>query len=641
MASIGGIPQIPLEQLLAAAEPVIQAAIEEDLKQGDPTSEAIDVNDVKLRTVIRAKADGVIAGLPVAKRVFSIVDERIDFTALVQDGCEVLAGEPLAEVLGPCGAVLSAERTALNFLQRMSGIATLTRNYVDLIAMTDTVLLDTRKTGPGLRSLDKYAVRMGGGVNHRQNLAELGMIKDNHIAAAGSIAEAYEQLRLFCPNLPIEIEVKSQDEVDQVLALDPLPERILLDEFQVCDVNRAVRKIKGRMASEASGSISESTIQSLAKTGVDSISVGRLTHSSPALDIAMDSIEESHEMQMNSMREEILEWKKKLGKRLIILGHHYVRDEVLALADVRGDSLQLAQIIAASEAELIILCGVHFMGETASLLAKENQHVYLPAAKAGCYLADCASIDAIRTAWNKLCTINRSEDNILPIAYVNSSAELKAFVGEHGGLTCTSSNAVQVLGWALGKAQHVMFFPDRNLAVNTARQLGLDGTEIAEWGSDLSLDRSSMEQARVIAWPGSCNVHQRFLPWHIEAARERFPEVRVAVHPECKSSVANAADEVGSTSKIIRWISESEAGSVWAVGTENRLIKRLAAEHPDKRIISLADAPPFCRTMSQITLGSLYDMLRRLIQGKEVCETRVPESQAYWAREAVTRMLAL
>ncbi len=637
---IDGIEQVPLTRLLDAADAIVSQALEEDLAQGDPASEALLEASESIHAVIRAKAPGVVAGLPVAEKVLAAIDSSIRFFSVAQDGQEVLPGEVLAEIIGPTASVLSGERTALNFLQRLSGIATMTREYCDLIAMTDTILLDTRKTAPGLRALDKYAVRIGGGANHRIDLGTLGMIKDNHIAASGGIANAYKRFRARSPELPVEIEVKSFEQIDETLALSPRPERILLDEFRSRDVARAVQRIAGRIATEASGSVSDQTIQALALTGVDSISVGRLTHSVRALDISMDAVDQDPQERIETMRREIVDWKAHLGSSVKIFGHHYIRDDVLEFADVLGDSLQLSQLIATTDAEYIIFCGVHFMGETAALLAKPHQRIYLPDRKAGCYLAECASLPAVRAAWNQLCTTIKSETSIVPIAYVNSSSDVKAFVGEKRGLICTSANSERALAWALERGRYAFFLPDRNLAINTAHKLGIPDSEILTWNTDRRLERSSLQRVRVIVWPGSCNVHQRFRAWHVDAIRTNG-NATIAVHPECKPSVAAVADRVGSTSSIINWVAESEPGTHWAIGTEHRLINRLAAQHPDKRIVSLSDVPSFCRTMSQVTLESLHHLIERLISSQATPMKPIADARAQHARMAIERMLKL
>ncbi len=268
---------------------LIDLALAEDIGPGDATSEAILPPDLCLRAHIIAKQAGVVAGLPVAEAVFRRVDPSVQFTARVSDGARVEAGTVLAEVEGPARSLLAAERTALNFLQRLSGIATLTRRFVEAVAGTRAVILDTRKTHPGWRALEKYAVRMGGGQNHRMGLYDMILIKDNHIAAAGSITEAVRRARAARPDLPIEVEVKNLDELREALEL-PV-DRIMLDNFDLESIRIAVRIAAGRVPLEVSGGVTLERVAELAATGVDYISVGALTHSAPALDISMDVVE--------------------------------------------------------------------------------------------------------------------------------------------------------------------------------------------------------------------------------------------------------------------------------------------------------------------------------------------------------------
>ncbi len=276
-----------LETLLAAAEPLIKLAIAEDIGPGDATSQSTLAADTILHGRIRAKSLGVIAGLPVAKEVFRQVDPRIRFTAQVADGQEVVPGELLAEVTGPGPSLLAAERLALNFLQRMSGVATLTQQYVGAVGTTKAVILDTRKTLPGYRVLDKYAVRMGGGINHRLSLFDMMMVKDNHVDGAGGITPAVGRARDQYPDLPIEVEVRDLEELAEALAVDPPLDRILLDNMSLEMMYEAVCMAAGRVPLEASGNVNLARLADIAATGVDMISGGALTHSAPALDMSM------------------------------------------------------------------------------------------------------------------------------------------------------------------------------------------------------------------------------------------------------------------------------------------------------------------------------------------------------------------
>jgi quinolinate synthase len=627
--------------LLTAAAPLIDLALEEDIGPGDATSLSTLAPDTQLQGRIIAKARGVIAGLPVAQAVFCRVDPAIEFTAHVADGQAVVPGELVAEVSGPGQSLLAAERIALNFLQRMSGIATQTRSMVAAVATTNATILDTRKTLPGYRELDKYAVRMGGGTNHRMSLYDMLLIKDNHIDGAGGITPAVRRARERYPDLPIEVEVRDLEELREALACDPPLDRILLDNMTPDQMEEAVALAGGRVDLEASGNVTLETAAEIAATGVDAISVGSLTHSVTALDLSMKvaPAAESDEAQLVN---HIQEMKTTLGDRMVILGHHYQRDAIVDLADFRGDSLQLSRTATETDAEYIVFCGVHFMAEVAAILAQPGQHVVIPDATAGCYLANTATPAGVQAAWDALnAALGDAEAHITPITYVNSSAALKAFCGEHGGTVCTSGNADDVIRWALEQRPRIFFFPDQNLGRNTALKMGFEMDEMVVWNTRRPPNAETLREAKVILWPGVCNVHQRFTPEQVRAARRQYPGIRVVVHPECKTEVVALADESGSTATIIRLIEQAEAGSEWAVGTESRLVYRLQQENPDKLVVPLADVPPFCATMSQITLANLAETLDAVARDDMRHEVTVDEKTAHWAKVALERMLAL
>ena len=629
------------DALLAAAEPLIQLALEEDIGPGDATSLATLAPDTLLDGQIVAKACGVIAGLPVAEAVFAQVDPETAFSARVDEGQAVVVGEVVAEVRGRGQSLLAAERTALNFLQRLSGIATQTRKMVASVATTDATILDTRKTLPGYRVLDKYAVRMGGGVNHRMSLHDMLLIKDNHIDGAGGLTRAVARARERYPVLPIEVEVRDLEELRAALAFDPPLDRILLDNMSLSQMRQAVEMAAGRVPLEASGNVTLQRAAEIAATGVDYISVGSLTHSVSALDLSM-KIGTQTETAPSNLSARIREIKSELGDSLVILGHHYQRDEVIALADYRGDSLQLSREAAQTDAETIVFCGVHFMAETAAILGKPEQRVMIPDPTAGCYLADTATLEAVEAAWQVLDTaLGDADAQITPITYVNSSAELKAFCGRHGGTVCTSGNAERVIRWALAQRPRVFFFPDQHLGRNTTRGLGIAPEAMLLWHPRHPPEAQTIRDSQVILWPGVCNVHQRFRPQQIQTIREQRPGIRVIVHPECRAEVVELADESGSTARIIQQIERSEPGTQWAVGTESRLVYRLQREHPEQVIVPLADVPPFCATMSQITLSNLAEVLEALVRGHVQNEVTVEEDTARWARVALERMLAL
>jgi quinolinate synthase len=642
-----GREEIPMMQangslLVEAAQPLIDLAIAEDVGPGDATSDATLMPEAILQGLIVAKSDGVIAGLPVAQAVFQRLDASIEFDSAVAEGQEVVAGELVATVRGPARGLLAAERTALNFLQRMSGIATLTRRFVDAVACTDTIVLDTRKTVPGYRALDKYSVRMGGGVNHRMSLYDMILVKDNHIDAAGGIRVAVERARAAYPALPVEVEVRTSAELQEALDVKPPVDRIMLDNMNPEEMRQAVSQAAGQVPLEASGGVTLEQASNVASTGVNYISVGALTHSVGALDLSMKVSTMDRDSGILDAGDRLSELKSALGDRLVILGHHYQRDEVLAQADMQGDSLKLARDAAQTDAEIILFCGVHFMAETAAILAKPGQHVLIPDPTAGCYLADTATPEAVCAAWDRLdAVLGDAEAQVTPVTYVNSSAELKAFCGRHGGIVCTSGNAERVLRWALAQRPRVFFFPDQHLGRNTAKRIGIPLPDMLLWDPQHPLDSGAIHGARVFLWPGACNVHQRFRPDHVHAVRQRVPGIRVAVHPECRMEVVDLADEVGSTAHIIDRVRSAPVGTAWAIGTESRLVQRLQQDHPEKTIRSLADVAPFCRTMSQITQRNLAEILEALGNGDLVNEVTVDAETARWGRVALERMLAL
>lgn len=627
--------------LLAAAEPLIELALAEDVGPGDATSLATLGPETLLHARIIAKAAGVIAGLPVVASVFCHVDPDIAFTPHVQEGQAVIPGELIADVSGPGRSLLAAERTALNFLQRMSGIATETQKMVDAIATTEATILDTRKTVPGYRMLDKYAVRMGGGVNHRMSLYDMVLIKDNHIDGAGSITAAIERSRAAYPNLPIEVEVRDLNELREALRADPPLDRILLDNMTPSQMRTAVELTAGKVPLEASGNVTLDRVIDIAATGVDFISAGSLTHSVPALDISM-KIGPAVSTDDRALAERARSVRAALGKRLVILGHHYQRDEITALADFRGDSLQLAREAARTDAEIIVFCGVHFMAEVAAILARPGQRVLIPDMTAGCYLADTATAQGVQAAWTALDTaLGNADSQVTPITYVNSSAALKAFCGQHGGIVCTSGNADRVIRWALDQRPRIFFFPDQHLGRNTALKLGFGHEDMLTWDEHHPPVAASLRHSRIYLWPGACNVHQRFRPHHVAAVRTRHPGIRVVAHPECRADVVALADDSGSTAQIIRLIEAAAPGSQWAVATESRMVYRLQSEHQDQLIIPLADVPPFCSTMSQTSLANLTATLEALQNEELRNEVTVEPETARWARVALERMLAL
>jgi quinolinate synthase len=332
-----------------------------------------------------------------------------------------------------------------------------------------------------------------------------------------------------------------------------------------------------------------------------------------------------------------------LGERVVILGHHYQRDEVIQFADARGDSFRLAQQAAARpRAEFIVFCGVHFMAESADILTGEEQRVVLPDLAAGCSMADMATAAQVEEAWEVL------EDwvpgQVVPLTYMNSSAAIKAFTGTNGGAVCTSSNAATAMRWAFERRDKLLFLPDQHLGRNTAVQLGLDLDDCVVWDphrDEGGLDAAAVERAKVILWRGHCSVHNRFLPEHVDLVRERIPGVKVIVHPECRHEVVTKADVVGSTERIIAVLDAAPAGSSWAVGTELNLVHRLAAEHPDKTVAFLDRTVCFCSTMNRIDLPHLVWALEELVAGRVPNQISVSPETRSGALLALERMLAL
>ena len=335
--------------------------------------------------------------------------------------------------------------------------------------------------------------------------------------------------------------------------------------------------------------------------------------------------------------------KAALGPSSVILGHHYQRDEVIQFADFCGDSLKLARDAANSQdARYIVFCGVHFMAETAAILAQPGQTVLHPDLEAGCWLADMASQAQVEKAWAQLGEVMDVEQEVVPVTYVNSTAGVKAFCGEHGGVVCTSSNAQAVLAWALERRPRVLFCPDQHLGRNTARRSGIAMEKMATWNPHRPFgghDAETLRRTRVLLWDGYCNVHQRFLPEQVIAWRERLPDIRIIVHPECPMEVVDLADEAGSTATIIRRIGESPPGAKWAIGTEFNLVNRLKAEHPEQFIVSLSPEPSYCETMNMITLDKLARVVEGLVKGEAINAVTVPPHVARSARVALERML--
>jgi len=341
------------------------------------------------------------------------------------------------------------------------------------------------------------------------------------------------------------------------------------------------------------------------------------------------------------------------GPRLVILGHHYQQDEVIAHSDLRGDSFQLSRLAADSgDCRVIVFCGVHFMAETADILANRPDKlaareggrvtVILPDLAAGCSMADMAAIEQVEAAWEDLGEIIDTAD-VTPVTYINSAASLKAFCGRHGGIVCTSSNAKAVLQWAFQRTRRVLFFPDQHLGRNTAVRMGVPIEQMPVWNPyEAELGGNTEEairEARVLLWQGHCSVHQVFRPEHVHQFRQRIPGVRIIVHPECTREVVDLADEFGSTYKIVQTIDQAPPGSKWAIGTELHLVNRLKKAHPDQEIHFLSPVLCMCATMYRIDLAHLCWSLENLNAGRHVNVIEVDPETSRWALVALERML--
>ena len=341
----------------------------------------------------------------------------------------------------------------------------------------------------------------------------------------------------------------------------------------------------------------------------------------------------------------IAEARAKLGQRVVILGHHYQRDEVIKYADFRGDSFKLSLSAASQEeAEFIIFCGVHFMAETADILSSPDQRVILPNLTAGCSMADMARIDDVLDCWDDLQDVLGADGVVVPITYMNSTADIKALCGRNGGIVCTSSNAAATFKWALARGEKVLFLPDQHLGRNTALKFGIGLEEMIVWNPFEALGGNTEQQvrdAKIILWRGHCSVHTRFTVEQIAQAREKFPDVHVVVHPECTMEVVQAADSNGSTEYIKTMVTDAPAGSVIAVGTEISMVNRLASENPDKKVFCLDSVVCPCSTMYRIHPAYVSWVLDGLVEGVVVNQISVEGETAKQARVALDRMLAV
>mgnify|MGYP001197448273 FL=1 len=340
----------------------------------------------------------------------------------------------------------------------------------------------------------------------------------------------------------------------------------------------------------------------------------------------------------------ILSARKKLGDRVVVLGHHYQRDEVIKFADLKGDSFKLSQYAAEQKnAEYIIFCGVHFMAETADILSSDEQKVILPNLTAGCSMADMAQTDDVLDCWDDLMEI-MNVDDITPMAYMNSTADIKSLCGENGGVICTSSNAKQIFDWAYKQRDKILFLPDQHLGRNTAVNMGIDLSEIIVWDPFKPLGGNTKEEivnSKLILWKGHCSVHTRFSTAQIDKAREEDPDINIIVHPECTLDVVQSADYYGSTEYIKKIIDEAEPGTSWAIGTEISMVNRLSEENPDKKIFCLDSIVCPCSTMYRIHPAYLSWVLDGLLENKVINQIKVPDNVKKYSKISLNRMLEL
>jgi quinolinate synthase len=370
--------------------------------------------------------------------------------------------------------------------------------------------------------------------------------------------------------------------------------------------------------------------------------IDELTAASPEAGSAC-SLENYLALPDHTMDGRIAEARARLGTTTLILGHHYQRDEVIRFADATGDSYKLSKIAAEAQAKYIVFCGVHFMAESADVLGHEGQQVILPDLNAGCSMADMAEISQVEACWEALERLGLA-DGIVPLTYINSTAAIKAFCGERGGLVCTSSSTRAAFEWAFKRGKRILFLPDQHLGRNTGYAMGIPLEEMAvwdPWGLQGGQTKEKLAASHVVLWKGHCAVHQRFLPSHVDAVRAKYPGIKVIVHPECRFEVCQKADAQGSTERLIALVEQAPAGQIFAVGTEihlvNRMARRFAAE--GKKIITLDDTGCLCTTMYRISPQHLAWVLENLVEGRVVNRIQVKPSVKHWAKVALDRML--
>ncbi len=356
------------------------------------------------------------------------------------------------------------------------------------------------------------------------------------------------------------------------------------------------------------------------------------------------SIQDYAQLSDEECEQRILAAKATLGDRLVILGHHYQREEVFKFADFSGDSLKLSRQAADSKAQFIVFCGVHFMAEVADILSRDDQISIIPDLAAGCSMADMANLANVERAWRELSTVLEPDEQVTPVTYINSAADLKAFCGRHGGIVCTSSNAAKVLEWSFNQREKILFFPDQHLGRNTGYNMGIPLDEMVEWDFDQpmgGLTEAQIKKAKMILWKGFCSVHQMFQPEHIDRFKEMYPEAKIISHPESSFEVCQKSDAVGSTEMIIKTIRDSEPGTRWLVGTELNLVNRLHEQfkHEGKNIHFMSPTVCMCSTMFRIDPQHLAWILENLVAGNLINQIKVAAEETAEAKLALQRML--
>ncbi len=336
--------------------------------------------------------------------------------------------------------------------------------------------------------------------------------------------------------------------------------------------------------------------------------------------------------------------RQQLGDKLLILGHHYQREEVIVFADITGDSLKLAQAAASTTAPFVIFCGVHFMAEMADVLTADTQVVILPDPAAGCSMADMANDEQVQRCWQELSKVIPADEMVTPVTYINSTAALKAFCGEHEGVVCTSGNAQRVMQWAWDKREKILFFPDQHLGENTALSMGIKDDEMIIWNPFLPMgghDEDAIKQAKLILWKGFCSVHQLFKAEHADTMRRNHPDIQILAHPECSREVCYTSDFVGSTERIIEYVQAAKTGSQFAIATELNLVNRLRIQHPDKPIWFLSPTVSMCSTMFRTDPQHLCLAMQAIVNGEGYFQVKVSQAQQAMAMAALNTMLEL